>query len=218
MDSTDELWDAERAEMVETLRDYDIRDERLLSVMGRIPRHLFIPEAYRSHETAYADHPCPIGDRQTISQPYIVAYMTEKLGIKPGDKVLEIGTGSGYQSAVLAGLGARVYSVEILSSLVNHAQVILSGPEYSNLVNCRRSNGYEGWPEEAPFDAVIVTCGPETVPKTLVDQLREGGLMIVPAGSSSRQRLVIVRKIDGTIKTTRDLAVMFVPMVHSSSS
>ncbi len=212
----DELWDAEREEMVETLRDYGIRDKRILSVMGRIPRHLFIPQAYRSHETAYADHPCPIGELQTISQPYIVAHMTEKLGITPGDKVLEIGTGSGYQAAVLAGLGAHVYTVEIVPSLAKQAQALLGGPDYSSLVHCRFGDGHLGWPEEAPFDAVIVTCGPETVPEALVSQLKEGGLMIVPAGPASRQQLVLVRKTKGSIKQTKDLAVMFVPMVHQA--
>ena len=213
----DELWDAERGEMVETLRDYGIRDDRLLTVMGRIPRHLFIPEAYRSHETAYADHPCQIGERQTISQPYIVAYMTEKLAITPGDKVLEIGTGSGYQAAVLAGMGARVFTVEIVPSLAKHSRAILGGPDYVDLVHCRQSNGYEGWADEAPFEAIIVTCGPETVPASLINQLRDGGRMMAPAGPSSRQRLIRVEKIKGVIRTTNDLPVIFVPMVKDCS-
>lgn len=213
----DEQWEKERRDMVQTLRHYEIRDERLLSVMGRIPRHLFIPDLYRVHGLAYGDHPCQIGERQTISQPYIVAYMTEKLGITPGDKVLEIGTGSGYQSAVLAGMGARVFTVEIIPSLAQHSLAILGGPEYAGLVHCRQSNGYAGWPEEAPFDAIIVTCGPEKVPSVLIDQLREEGRMIVPAGPSSCQRLVMVRKTNGVIQKTNDLPVMFVPMVTECS-
>lgn len=213
----DGLWDAEREEMVETLRDHGIRDKKILSVMGRIPRHLFIPSDYRTHETAYADHPCPIGRNQTISQPYIVAYMTEKLGIKPGQKILEIGTGSGYQAAVLAGLGARVFTIEVVPALALHARAMLSSPDYAGLVQCRQGDGHEGWPTEAPFDAVIVTCGPESVPDSLANQLREGGVMIVPAGPASRQHLIMVRKKNGAIEQTRDLAVTFVPMVHQET-
>ncbi len=209
-----EQWDESRRQMVGVLRGYGIQDERLLSVMERIPRHLFIPEPLRSHTNAYGDHPCPIGNGQTISQPFIVAYMTEKLGIKPGDKILEIGTGSGYQAAVLAGMGARVYSVELIPALVAHAKGVLSRLGYAGRVKVRLGDGYKGWPEEAPFDAVIVTCAPEDIPEALVAQLKEGGTMIVPAGSWMSQRLVVLHKNKGRIEKTDDLPVRFVPMVH----
>ncbi len=210
-----ENWDEALRQMVETLRDYGIEDERILDVMGRVPRHLFIPELYRDEWSACEDHASPIGHEQTISQPYIVAYMTEKLGCKPGDKVLEIGTGSGYQAAVLAALGIRVFTIEVIPALATHARAVLRQQGYSNLVQGRLGDGYQGWPEEAPFDAVIVTCAPEAVPEALVSQLREGGVMIVPTGRPMKQRLVILRKENGLIKKTNDLPVMFVPMVHA---
>lgn len=208
-------WADERREMVVVLRAYGIRDERLLAVMGRIPRHLFIPEGFRSHGSAYGDHPCAIGDDQTISQPYIVAYMTEKLGIKTGQKVLEIGSGSGYQAAVLAALGARVYSMEIIPALADHARTILNEQGYEAQVTVRTGDGYKGWPEAAPFDAIIVTCAPETVPEPLISQLAEGGIMIIPAGTWMSQRLIILQKKNGRIEQAGDLPVRFVPMIHS---
>jgi len=208
-------WELERQQMVDLLRHYGIQDPRILTVMGSIPRHLFIPEAFRNPDTAYGDFPCPIGHEQTISQPFIVAYMTEKLGIKPGDKILEIGTGSGYQAAVLAGLGAHVYSVEIIPALAEQAQAVLSRMGYTNEVHVRLGDGYHGWPEEAPFDAVIVTCAPEAVPETLVGQLREGGVMIVPTGVWMEQRLVILHKKNERIEKMDDLPVRFVPMVRA---
>lgn len=211
-------WDPERQLMIEVLRSYGVSDEGLLSVMGSIPRHLFIPAAFRSHGVAYGDHPCPIGYAQTISQPYIVAYMTEKLRIKPGDKVLEIGTGSGYQAAVLAGMGARVFSLEVIPALAKHARTVLPRLGYADQLNVRLGDGYKGWPEEAPFDAVIVTCAPEEVPEPLVEQLREGGLMIVPTGPWMNQRLVILVKKSGRVEKTDDLRVRFVPMVHAKES
>jgi len=200
--------------MVEVLRWYGISNKRILSVMGRIPRHLFIPESFRNHENAYSDHPSPIGEGQTISQPYVVAYMTEKLAIKSNDKVLEIGSGSGYQAAVLAGMGARVYTVEIIPALAAHAQGVLTRLGYADQVQIRLGDGYQGWPEEAPFDAVIVTCAPENVPEALIAQLRESGTMIVPTGVWMDQRLVILQKKNGRIEKNDDLPVRFVPMVH----
>jgi protein-L-isoaspartate(D-aspartate) O-methyltransferase len=216
MAANKKIWDEARRHMVETLRDYGIRDERILEVMGRIPRHLFIPEPFRNEWSACEDHASPIGFEQTISQPYIVAYMTEKLGCKPGDKVLEIGTGSGYQAAVLAALGVRVYTVEVIPALASHARAVLCQQGLSQLVQSRVGDGYQGWPEEAPFDAVIVTCAPEAVPDVLVNQLREGGVMVVPTGPAMKQRLVLLRKENGRVKKTNDLPVMFVPMVHAS--
>jgi protein-L-isoaspartate(D-aspartate) O-methyltransferase len=215
---TDELlWEGERRQMVAVLRRYGIGDDHLLSVMGRIPRHLFLPKSFMDHGRAYGDHPYPIGEDQTISQPYIVAYMTEKLAIKPNDKVLEIGTGSGYQSAILAEIGACVYSIEIIPSLAAHARDVLSRLGYSDRVHVRLGNGYKGWPEEAPFNAVIATCAPTDVPEALVAQLSDRGVMIVPTGEWMDQRLVIIKKKNGCVEMSDDLPVRFVPMVRVRS-
>ncbi|MGD2084948.1 MAG: protein-L-isoaspartate(D-aspartate) O-methyltransferase [Candidatus Aminicenantes bacterium] len=203
----------DRLRMVQLLKFYGIKDKRVLAAMSKVQRHMYIPENYRWRVNAYGDHPCPIGYNQTISQPYIVAYMTEKIKVKPGEKVLEIGTGSGYQAAILAELGAKVYSMEIVPKLAVHAQKALKAEGYEE-VKVLRGDGYEGWPEHAPFDVVIVTCAPEEVPQKLVEQLKEGGRMILPVGQPYRQRLVILRKIKGKVKKENDLSVMFVPMVH----
>jgi len=208
-DNTD--WPDEREAMVRTLRVYGIKDERVLAAMAKVCRHLFIPEAYRSRQDAYGDHPCPIGHGQTISQPYIVAYMTEKINPKPGEKVLEIGTGSGYQAAILAECGADVYSIEIVPELAQHARTALANEGYKK-VHVLTGDGYKGWPEHSPFDAIIVTCAPEDVPQALVDQLQDGGRMILPLGVGT-QRLVILRKKTGKIVQEDDLPVRFVPMV-----
>ncbi len=203
-------WPEERAAMVALLREYGIRDERVLEAMGRVKRHRFIPEPYRSRRTAYDDRPCPIGFGQTISQPFIVAYMTEAMQIRPGEKVLEIGTGSGYQAAVLAELGARVFSIEIIPELAEHARRVLAAEGYD--VQVLTGDGYKGWPEHAPFDVILVTCAPTDIPEALVMQLDEGGRMIVPVGERL-QRLVILRKEGGKIRRKEDLPVRFVPMV-----
>jgi protein-L-isoaspartate(D-aspartate) O-methyltransferase len=205
-------WDEARAEMVDVCRRYGIRDERVLAAMAKVRRHLFIPDAYRRCPDAYGDHPCPIGHGQTISQPFIVAYMTERMGIRAGEKVLEIGTGSGYQAAILAELGADVCSIEIVPELAAHARKALDAQGYSK-VKTLAGDGYKGWPEHAPFDVVIVTCAPESVPRALAEQLKEGGRMIVPVGTDF-QRLVVLRKKAGQIKQEDDIAVRFVPMVH----
>jgi protein-L-isoaspartate(D-aspartate) O-methyltransferase len=210
-------WDGARAEMVQQLRTYRVKDERILAAMSKIRRHMFIPEAYRrSADDAYGDHPCPIGHDQTISQPFIVAYMTECLNLKPGEKVLEIGTGSGYQAAILAELGADVYSIEIVAPLAEHARKVLAAEGYAK-VNVLTGDGYKGWPEHAPFAAVIVTCAPDAVPEALVTQLKEGGRMIVPVGTGL-QRLVILRKEGGKVRQEDDLPVRFVPMVHGTNN
>ncbi|RCK80527.1 MAG: Protein-L-isoaspartate O-methyltransferase [Candidatus Ozemobacter sibiricus] len=201
----------QRAAMVQTLRAYGIRDERILTTMGRVRRHRFIPEAYRWASDPYGDHPCPIGHQQTISQPYIVAYMTERIAPQPGEKILEIGTGSGYQAAILADLGADVYSIEIIPELADHARQVLASEGFA--VKVLTGDGYKGWPEHAPFDAVIVTCAPEQLPQALVDQLKDGGRMILPLGERFAQRLVILRKEAGQVRTEEDLPVRFVPMV-----
>jgi protein-L-isoaspartate(D-aspartate) O-methyltransferase len=202
----------ERNYMVHVLRSYNIRDKRVLSAMGKVRRHMYIPESYRWRYNPYGDHPCPIGYGQTISQPYIVAYMTEQMKVKPGEKVLEVGTGSGYQAAVLAELGAKVYSIEIVKELAAHARSVLNAEGYKD-VQVLRGDGYQGWPEHAPYDIIIVTCAPHKVPQKLVEQLKEGGRMIIPVGRIF-QRLVILRKKDGKVKRQNDLGVRFVPMVR----
>jgi len=203
-----------RNELVELLRvHYRIRDERVLAAMEKVPRHLYIPEKFRRSD-AYGDHPCPIGFGQTISQPTIVAYMTQALDVQSGEKVLEIGTGSGYQAAILAELGAEVYTIEIVPELAAHAKTVLAERGYTN-VNVRCGDGYKGWPEHAPFDIIIGTCAPEEVPPVLVEQLAEGGRMMLPVGEWF-QRLVILRKQQGRILQEEDLSVRFVPMVHGS--
>jgi len=188
----------------------DITNRQVLEAMGRTPRHEFIPAA--SRDSAYADRPLPIGHGQTISQPYIVAYMTEQLSPAPGDRVLEIGTGSGYQAAVLSGLVREVYTIEIVEPLGRRAQADLKRLGYTN-VQVRIGDGYKGWPAAAPFDSIIVTCAPENIPQALVDQLREGGRMIIPVGPLYDQNLYLLRKEDGRVRRQAVMAVRFVPMV-----
>src|SRR5437773_8820577 len=185
----------------------DITNARVLAVMGKVPRHEFVPERLRSE--AYEDHPLPIGEGQTISQPYIVAFMTEQLALKPGERVLEIGTGSGYQAAVLAELRARVYTIEIIEELAKRAGANLQRLGYTN-VQVRAGDGYKGWPEAAPFDAIIVTCAPDDVPQPLVDQLKDGGRMVIPVGSAGIQELILLRKHGGKLERRAVLPVRFV--------
>ena len=212
MSTEDAGWAQARQAMVAQLKVYHITNTCVLAAMDRIRRHEFIPAAYRDANHAYADGPCPIGYRQTISQPYIVAYMTEKLALKPGDKVLEIGTGSGYQAAVLAECGADVYTIEIIPELARHARAVLDAEGYRR-IHILTGDGYKGWPEYSPYNAIIVTCAPYEVPKTLVDQLQEGGRLIAPVGRGF-QRLVILRKQRGQVEQEEDLPVRFVPMVR----
>jgi protein-L-isoaspartate(D-aspartate) O-methyltransferase len=184
---------------------------RVLEAMARVPRHEFVPADRRKE--AYEDWPLPIGHGQTISQPYIVAFMTEALDPKPRDRVLEIGTGSGYQAAVLSGLVAEVYTMEIVEPLARRAEADLKRLGYSN-VRVRAGDGYLGWPEAAPFDAIIVTCAPDQVPQTLVDQLHVGGRMIIPVGSQwGAQDLILLRKTPIGLERQSVLPVRFVPMV-----
>ena len=187
-----------------------IKSASVLDAMGNVPRHLFVPEHLYSH--AYDDSPLPIGAGQTISQPYIVAFMSEQLEPVPGMKVLEIGTGSGYQAAVLAYLGCEVYTVERLEELAEQAKKVLA--DYGN-VNIKHGDGYAGWPEEAPFDAIIVTAAPNAIPNKLLEQLKDGGKMIIPVGEvHSVQSLKIVKKINGSIIENDTFQVRFVPMVE----
>lgn len=209
---SEEKYTLARRSMLETLKSYGIKDPEVLRAMGKVRRHVFIPEPFRHECDPYGDHPCPIGHGQTISQPYIVAYMTERIAPHPGERILEIGTGSGYQAAILAELGAEVYTIEIIPELAEHARRVLAAEGYSN-VHVLTGDGYKGWPEHAPFDAIIVTCAPEEIPEALVEQLKEGGRMILPLGRGL-QRLVIVRKREGKIQVEHDLPVRFVPMVH----
>jgi len=192
------------------LRERDIADERVLDAMGRIPRHLFVDARYRNQ--AYADHPLPIDEGQTISQPYIVALMTEYLHLKKGDRVLEIGTGSGYQAAVLAHLTDDVYSIEIREKLAQKASKTLKNLNYQGIL-VKHGDGYYGWEEYAPFDAIIVTCAANHVPPPLLKQLKEGGRLLIPLGSTLYyQTLTLVTKIDGSPQVKHILGVRFVPM------
>jgi protein-L-isoaspartate(D-aspartate) O-methyltransferase len=198
-----------RHKMVEyQIKARGIQDARVLEVLRRIPRHLFVPESLT--DQAYNDEPLPIGSGQTISQPYIVAYMTEQLQLEGTERVLEIGTGSGYQAAVLAELAQRVYSIEILPELSHQAQKVLNTMGYDN-IEFKIGNGYFGWPDEAPFDAIIVTAAPEKIPQTLIDQLKIGGRMIIPVGDFF-QNLYLVEKKEGGIKKENKLPVRFVPL------
>jgi protein-L-isoaspartate(D-aspartate) O-methyltransferase len=200
---------AERRRMVDRqLRGRDIKDPRLLAAMEKVPRHLFVPENVR-HE-AYGDHPVPIGHGQTISQPYIVAFMTEALDVTRDHRVLEIGTGSGYQAAILGELGGEVYTMEIVEPLARSARETLARLGYEN-VHVRAGNGYEGWPEHAPYDRIMVTAAPEEVPAALIEQLKVGGLMAIPVGSVF-QELRILRRTPGGTETLKTLPVRFVPM------
>jgi protein-L-isoaspartate(D-aspartate) O-methyltransferase len=203
---------AQRRRMVDQqLKPRGIRDERVLAAMAKVPREEFVPVDQRVD--AYEDAPLPIGYDQTISQPYIVAFMTEQLQPKPGDRILEVGTGSGYQAAILADLVADVYTIEIVEPLAKTAEAALQRLGYKN-VHLKVGDGYQGWPEEAPFDAIIVTCAPDKVPQPLTDQLKDGGRMVIPVGERFAQQLYLLEKKNGQLKESATLPVRFVPMVH----
>jgi protein-L-isoaspartate(D-aspartate) O-methyltransferase len=203
----------ERRLMTESqIRARGVRDPLVLAAMAKVPRHLFMPEGLRAH--AYSDEPLPIGEGQTISQPYIVAYMTEALGLNGGEKVLEVGTGSGYQSAVLAEIAGEVWTVEIVETLALRARSILEGLGYTN-IRYRVGDGSGGWPEEAPFDAIMVTAAASRMPAALEGQLAEGGRMIVPVGTDL-QELFLVRRVQKGFEAERLLGVRFVPLVKAS--
>jgi len=207
--TNEERWSADRQRMVEEqLRARDIRAVSVLDAMRRVPRHRFVPEEERA--SAYSDHPLPIGFNQTISQPYIVAFMTEALDVKPEHRVLEIGTGSGYQAAVLGELAKQVFTIEIVEPLAERARRTLEELGYKN-IRVRAGNGYAGWPEEAPFDRIMVTAAPDAIPPALIDQLKMDGLMAIPIGVRE-QVLQVLRRTPSGMVVLKTLPVRFVPM------
>ncbi|MFQ5738379.1 MAG: protein-L-isoaspartate(D-aspartate) O-methyltransferase [Acidobacteriota bacterium] len=201
---------ARRQMVSQQLQTRNIRNPRVLEAMGQVPRHLFVPESQRS--LAYDDHPLPIGEGQTISQPYIVALMTQVADPSAGDRALEVGTGSGYQAAVLAGLLQEVYTIEIVPSLAQRAGRLLKTLGYDN-VHVREGDGYQGWPEKAPFEVILVTAAADRIPQPLLDQLAEGGRLVMPVGKiQGIQTLTLITKRNGQLDKKRVTAVRFVPM------
>lgn len=193
------------------IRARGVSDPRTLRAMLSVPREKFVPQELRHR--AYEDGPLPIGYGQTISQPFIVAYMTEQIQPKPRDRVLEIGTGSGYQAAVLSQMVAQVYTIEIVRPLAERAEALLRELGYQN-VHVKAGDGYKGWPEHAPFDAIIVTAAPDHVPQPLVEQLKEGGRMVIPVGKTGAQMLYLLEKRGGKIKQKAVIPVKFVPFTR----
>jgi protein-L-isoaspartate(D-aspartate) O-methyltransferase len=209
-------WAGVRAAMVRgQIEARGVRDPRVLSAMRQVPRHAFVPAAYRAE--AYQDHALPIEEGQTISQPYIVAVMSELARVRPGAKVLEVGTGSGYQAAVLAAMGARVWSIEIVTALCRSAARRLRALGYS-LVQVRCGDGYAGWPENAPFDAIVVTAAPPHVPRPLEGQLAVGGHLVLPVGDQSQELVVIEKTEDGRLTRRSVFPVAFVPMTGEAQA
>jgi len=210
---TDE-YETERRRMVdEQLRPRGILDDSVLKAMEKVPRHKFVPDPLKYK--AYADHPLPIGLNQTISQPAIVAYMTEAADISKGEKVLEIGTGSGYQAAILGELAKEVYTIEIIPELAERAGRVLKELGYRNVL-VKAGNGYLGWPEHAPFDAIVVTAAPDEVPKALIEQLAINGKMVIPVGTTN-QEMVLIKKTQKGVTEKRTIPVRFVPMTGKPS-
>lgn len=202
-------YDLVRKQMIETqLISRGIDDDKVLKAFGRVERHRFVPDKYRS--LAYGDHPLPIGEDQTISQPFIVAVMTQLLDLKEGDRVLEIGTGSGYQAAILGEIADEVYTIEIIEELGQKAKALLDSLGYKN-IHARIGDGYQGWPEKAPFDGIVVTCAPPEIPQPLVEQLAEGGRMVIPVGDFYQELILIEKKNNKAIEKNI-FPVRFVPM------
>ncbi len=202
-------YDASRKQMVEhQIVSRDVKDQRVLDAMLKVPRHVFVSEDLQG--LAYSDQPLQVGMGQTISQPYMVALMTELLCLKGDEKALEIGTGSGYQTAVLAELAAAVYTVEIVENLAIRSKALLDDLGYEN-IEFRTGDGYYGWEEHAPYDVIIVTCGPDDIPQSLVDQLAEGGRLVIPVGSFY-QELTVLEKVAGKPKKHKSISCRFVPM------
>jgi len=201
----------ERVNMVNTqIKARGVKNTNVLAAMKKVPRHLFV--STKLQHQAYQDHPLQIGEGQTISQPYIVAFMTEALNPDATYRVLEIGTGSGYQAAILGEICDSVFTIEIYESLGNSASKIIDKLGYQN-ISVKIGDGYKGWPEKAPFDAIIVTCSPTHIPQPLIEQLKEGGKMIIPVGYSYHQELVLLVKEKGNLEEKRVLPVRFVPMI-----
>ena len=192
------------------IKGMGITDEKILEAFRKVARDRFVSQEYKAR--AYDDRPLPIGEGQTISQPYIVAYMTDILKLSKSDKVLEIGTGSGYQAAILGELSGEVFTIEIIESLGRKAEQLLKELGYTN-VSVKIGDGFKGWEEHAPYDAIIVTCAPTDIPEPLKRQLKDGGRMIIPVGKFNSQTLVLLRKSDGVLKEAATLPVRFVPMV-----
>jgi protein-L-isoaspartate(D-aspartate) O-methyltransferase len=213
---TQDTYEKRRENMVRyQIEQRGVRNEKVLNAMQNVERHLFVPDNVRSY--AYDDRPLPIGFGQTISQPYIVAYMTEILDLKRYEKVLEIGTGSGYQAAVLAEICDSVFTIEVIPELGIRANNVLKSKGYKG-IHIKIGDGYQGWKEYAPFDAIIVTCAPTHVPEKLTEQLREGGRMIIPVGERYVQQLVLLEKKNGKLRQRNVLPVLFVPMVDEKGN
>ncbi len=208
-ESQDAFAQQRQAMVTRHLEARDIRNQRVLQAMRRVPRHEFVPKSQIHH--AYRDSPLPIGHRQTISQPYIVALMTQLVDPKPTDKALDVGTGSGYQAAVLAETVASVYTIEIVAPLAAEAKQRLESLGYKN-VQTRQGDGYRGWPEEAPFDIIIVAAAPDHIPQPLIDQLAPGGTLVIPVGDAWQVLMRIDKDKDGVVKKSRVAPVAFVPM------
>jgi protein-L-isoaspartate(D-aspartate) O-methyltransferase len=198
-----------RQRLVEVIRGGGVTDSRVLAALDAVPRHLFVPEGER--QAAYEDRPLPIGSGQTISQPSMVALMTQLLEIRPGDRILEVGTGSGYQAAVLSRLAGEVYSIEIVKPLGDRARRTLTGLGYRN-IHLRIGDGYKGWPSAAPFDGIIVTAAPPRIPEPLLQQLKTGGKLVIPVGDTLQDLYVLTKRRDGGFDRRRVLPVLFVPM------
>ena len=216
-EKTDASWWKKGAEIMvnNQLVRRGIQDERVLRVMRETPRHLFVPDNLK--DDAYKDGPLPIGEGQTISQPYIVALMTELLELNGNERILEVGTGSGYQAAILSPLVKEVYSIEIVKSLAENADKKLKEMQYQN-VRVKWGDGYEGWAAHAPYDAIIVTAAPDQVPQILIDQIKIGGRLVLPVGTYFQKLKVITKMNDGDIGEKNIISVRFVPMVHSEKT
>lgn len=212
----DNSFDDLRNKMVRTqIQARGITDKKILDAFLKVERHRFVLPEYMKY--AYYDSPLPILEGQTISQPYIVAFMTDVLRLNPTGKVLEIGTGSGYQAAILAELCDSVFTIELFETLTSRAKALFASLGYSN-IHCRTGDGYQGWPEHAPFDAIIVTCSPSHIPDPLIKQLAEGGRMIIPVGRYPIQSLVLLEKRNGVIREKDVLPVRFVPMLNEKGA
>lgn len=210
MNYTSESYTTERIRMIEEqLIPRGITDPAVINAMRTVPRHRFVKPGQEA--MAYTDQPLPIGENQTISQPYIVSLMTQSLELQPDEKILEIGTGSGYQAAVLAEIGSEIFTVEKFETLLERAEAILEDLGYDNIIT-KLHNGTQGWPEQAPFDAILVTAGAPRVPDPLLDQLKEGGRMLIPMGDQTFQELIRITRIDGKIRREKLGGCRFVPL------